>query len=159
MKEMFDADRVRNVLGDTINSVLAEMAFLDCHEAAPGLPVAKPDTEHCVAIDVLKPGSFRIELRVGEQFRKKIISLLFDPAAADSPSQDKAEADLLLEILNVVAGNFISGYFGAQTAAKLELPRYLYYSDPAEGEIVAEIALDAESDPILATLRSIRYRY
>jgi hypothetical protein len=161
MNEMFDPLRVKPILEQTLASVLAEMAFLDCVPATLVSPQQVADLSHCVAIDVLKPGSFRIEIRVGDVFRKKIISMLFDPEADAEPGlgSDASEEDLLLEILNVLAGNFISQYFGADASAKLELPRYLYFTDPAEGEIVAETIMDSEGELIKVALRSVRYRY
>jgi hypothetical protein len=159
MNEMFDPLRVKAVLEETLTTVLADMAFLDCQ------PVSTPDQavltglSHCVAIDALKPGSFRIEIRVGEAFRKKIVSMLFDASTAEPGSPEASEADLLLEILNVATGNFMTTYFGPECAPKLELPRYLYFSDPAEGNVVAQTFMDAEGDFIQVTLRSIRYRY
>jgi hypothetical protein len=153
---MFDRALVKDLLETTLASVLADMAFLDCVPAA-GPEGAAASLEHCAAIDALKPGSFRIELRVGEAFRKKIVAMLFDEAAGGQGIA--SETDLLLEILNVLAGNFITGYFGDSAMPKLELPRYLYVTDPAEGEVVAETWMDAEGDPLRITLRSVRYRY
>lgn len=159
MNEMFDKVRVKSTLEETVTSVLAEMTFLDC------LPVVQINAEelaelsHCVAVDALKPGSFRLEIRVSKNFQKKIMAMLFDTKPQESNSQDSSEADLLLEILNVMTGNFITQYFGASAAPKLELPRYLYFNDPAEGDIVATTIFDAEGDLIQVTLRSVRYRY
>ena len=159
MNDMFDAERVKPILEETVASVLAEMAFIDCLPAQAPSPEALAQLSHCVAIDALKPGSFRLELRVAEQFRRKIINLLFDTESETLANQDSTEADLLLEILNVMTGNFITQYFGSEAAPKLELPRYLYFTDTSEGDVVTNAVLDAEGDLIQVTLRSIRYRY
>jgi hypothetical protein len=159
MNEMFDSLRVKSILEDTLTTVLAEMAFLDCVPASPDKVGGPAACDHCVAIDALKPGSFRIEMRVGEAFRKKIITMLFDPGSEGPAGSDTSEADMLLEILNVLTGNFISAYFGQESSPKLELPRYLFFTDPAEGEIVTQILMDAEGDLIQVVLRSVRYRY
>lgn len=157
MDEMFEPQRVKRLLEETLMAVLADMAFLDCAPASAPSATEVNAFSHCVSIDILKPGSFRIELRVSDVFRKKIISMLFDSGMDGSTAAN--EADLLLEILNVFTGNFITGYFGPETAPKLELPRYLYFTDPAEGNIVAETWMNAEGDLIQVTLRSVRYRY
>jgi hypothetical protein len=159
MNEMFEPDRVKMILEQTLSSVLADMAFLDCQVPVNQVPGDRSGLTHCVAIDALKPGSFRIELRVSEAFRKKVIGMIVEPDAGPSTDMDSSEADFLLEILNVLAGNFLTAYFGQEFEPKLELPRYLFFSDPTDGKAVAETWMDAEGELIEITLRSIRYRY
>ena len=72
----------------------------------------------------------------------------------------------------MIAGTFLTDYFGPDVEIKLDLPRYLYFGDGAvvpgrdaqggqsgTSRVVAELDLDAEGEPLKAILSSVRYRY
>jgi hypothetical protein len=132
--------------------------------------VAQPEAR--AAIDALEPVSCSIELRMGDSLRRRISDILFSGQAAGGSANGDASDDALLELLNVIAGSFLTDYFGPGGEIKLDLPRYLYFGDDAastgrevpEGQssgsrVVAELDLDAEGEPLKAVLSSVRYRY
>jgi hypothetical protein len=103
------------------------------------------------------PLSCRIELKVDVALRDHIVETLF----GDFPEneQKKMAEDSILEMLNVIAGSFISAYFGPDTTIQLELPRLLYIAESPVGQTVARVLMDAEGIPLTANLTSVRYRY
>jgi hypothetical protein len=154
MNQNLDAERAALLLAKAVSSVFAEVAFIDVEP----LPVAQSIREdHCAAIDVLLPLSCRIELRIRQALLDRIAESLFP----DMEEQEKKRtaADSLLEMLNILAGIFLSSYFGQGTEIQLELPRYLYFGEQTAGQPVAAISMDAEGEPVSVLLTSVRYRY
>ncbi len=160
MTERMDRQRAEELLERATSSVFAEMAFVDAIPA-DGKPLGdgRRDAEptRSAVIDVLAPLSCRMELKMTVALRDRIVDTLF----ADEPEETRKKSadDALLETLNVMAGEFLSSYFGAGTEIRLSLPRYLYDGESLPGEPVAEARMDAEGEPLVVTLDSVRYRY
>jgi hypothetical protein len=160
MSETIESGKAGLLLADCVSSVFADMAFIDVQEVLDGdLPGAPAETagERCVAIDVLAPLSCRIELRINNALRDKIVENLFGEAP-DSVQKKNGE-DSLLEMLNIIAGTFLSAYFGSGVEIQLELPQYLYFQEQSQGQIVSKVHMTAEGEPLTITLHSVRYRY
>lgn len=155
MNETLDPVKAGILLMETVSSVFADMAFVDVEPARPEVPYKEIVAPVRLAIDVLKPMSCRIELECTAAFKDRIEATVF-MGDADG---EKGKEDCLLEILNVIAGLFLTSCFGAGADVKLELPEYLFLSDGSEGEILASANGDAEGEALRAVLRSVRYRY
>jgi hypothetical protein len=163
MNDAIDPARASALLLDALASTFADMAFIDVEsaQAAAGVgiqaPARAPTAESVrVAIDVLKPLSWRLEIECPVSLKERIEATLFQ---GESSGAREGREDSLLEILNVAAGVFLTSYFGPGADIKLELPQYLFVSDGSEGEVLAEAAADAEGESLRVVLRSIRYRY
>jgi hypothetical protein len=150
MIETIESARGAAVLMEALTSVFADFGYIDVMPSRERFD-AIPSPVRAV-IDALKPVSCRIEIECPASLKERIESTIFAGEA-------EVQGDSLLEVLNVVAGAFLTGYFGPGADIKLELPQYLYFSDGSEGEKLAEVFADAEGSPIRAALRSIRYRY
>ena len=148
MNDTIDAAKAVEALGRATTQVLADMAFIDAPCAPTDETVAY---DVCAAIDILKPLSCRLELRLPKPLSDSIVETL----GAGGPSVD----DAVLEMVNILAGVFISEYFGPGSAIKLELPTFLYESAEDEGVPIATVRGDAEGTPFAAVIRSVRYRY
>jgi len=176
MTEPFDPSRAAPMLEAAVSRVFADMAFIDAGRSPRPVQVAQPEAR--AAIDALEPASCSIELRMGDSLRRRIADILFSGQAGSGEASDdalldgEASDDALLELLNVIAGSFLTDYFGPGGEIKLDLPRYLYFGDEAAlpgrdaqggpgggSRVVAELDLDAEGEPLKAILSSIRYRY
>jgi hypothetical protein len=176
MNDAFNPDRAGKILADSITSVFADMAFIDVERkgeattvtgTANGTPIAAAaprasadssfDGERRAAINVLSPLSCRIELKINTPLRDRILETLFGDSM--DQEQKKSAEDPLLEMLNIIAGSFLSSYFGSGTNIQLELPRYLYLGEESPGQSVSSIAMDAEGEPLEAFISSVRYRY
>ena len=155
MMEGFDSDRARAELGKAVVDAMADMAFLDAVPRAAESDGPSQAWGFHSAIDVLRPVSCRIELQSQEELIERITDILFEEPAQEGPERE----DSILEMLNVVAGSFLTAYFGHGTEIKLELPKYVFFSDGEEGESIAAIDFDAEGSPFRVSLSSIRYRY
>ena len=166
MTEPFDPSRAAPMLEAAVSRVFADMAFIDAERSPRPAQVAQPEAR--AAIDALEPARCSIELRMGDSLRRRIADILFSGQAGSGEASD----DALLELLNVIAGSFLTDYFGPGGEIKLDLPRYLYFGDEAAlpgrdaqggpgggSRVVAELDLDAEGEPLKAILSSIRYRY
>jgi len=158
----FDPARSRDALSDAVCSTFADMTFIDVAPARAGAgpgarPVAAPGIREVrAAIDVLRPVSGRLELRMPEDLRARILDILYDGSEGEGGER---RDDSVLELLNVIAGQFLSRYFGRNAEVKLELPQYLYFHEDNEGETIVDLDFDAEGLPARALLSSIRYRY
>ena len=158
MNDQIDPDRAEKLLAAATSEAFAAMAFIDASpmRAGEGLPEAGQDAQ-CAAIDVMAPLSCRIEMKVPPAIRDRVIDALF----SESPERDRKKnaEDSVLEMLNVITGNFLSAYFGSQTEVRLSLRRYLYLDERLPGTAVADLRLNAEGAPLDLTLFSVRYRY
>jgi len=158
VNDQIDPARAGKLLAAATSEAFAEMTFIDVSpiQAGDGLPEAGQDVQ-CAAIDVMAPLSCRIEMKVPPAIRDRVIDALF----SESPERDRKKnaEDSVLEMLNVITGNFLSAYFGPQTEVRLSLPRYLYLDERLPGTAVADLRLNAEGTPLDLTLFSVRYRY
>ena len=158
-----DGDRAARLLEASLCSVLADMVFLDARsledrEQDPESGgTAGPAVAFRVAIDVLKPTSCRIELGMPDSLRSRIAEILLAGQGEDTLSGGSHDA--VLEIVNVIAGQFVVGYFGQGVEIKLELPQLLFGMPDNEGDEVCAFAMDVEGEKLEVRLTSIRYRY
>lgn len=165
MNEPLEGERASRLLAESLTAAFGDMAFIDARTVSvdtgesgtirAGTPV--PDGQRCAVIEALMPLSCRIEFVTDIALRDRIIDTLFGDR--DAAVQKKLADDSLLEILNVVAGSFLSSYFGGDAAIQLELPRLLYLAESPVGQTVARVVMDAEGIPLTARITSVRYRY
>lgn len=152
MKESIDASKAATALCAATTSLFADMVFIDAvcvPESIHDRPLVPYDV--CVAIDILKPLSCTLEFRMPRSLSDQIVETL----GSDDPSAD----DAVLEMVNIMAGVFISEYFGSGATIKLELPMYVY-EPPADEDTPIAVALgDAEGTRFETLIRSVRYRY
>jgi CheY-specific phosphatase CheX len=154
-----DPDRAKALLEECVTSVFADMAFIDVRPTTGG--DAQPEAAaHVASIKVLAPLSCRIELNVPQSLHDRVASTLFAGMEADPATLKKGAEDAILEILNIITGNFLTKYFGQGTDFQLELPQYQYFADrDSTGQSVARFRMDAEGDSLGVSLESVRYRY
>ncbi len=150
MNETLDPSQASAALLAAVQSAFADMAFID---AEPMKTLPKEPPADRAAIDMLKPLSLRLEIATDSRLRKRISDILFGDEG------ERNSDDAFLELVNVVAGVFLSKYYGAKSEVRLELPRYLYGANEEEGSLICEVGLDAEGETVIAALRSMRYRY
>lgn len=152
MKDSIDTAKVASALCAATSSVFADMAFLDA-SCLPDEDRYRPQEvfDICTVIDILKPLSWRLELRMPKTLSDSIMETL----GSEGPDTD----DAVLEMVNILAGVFISEYFGPGAAIKLELPTYMYEAIDDEEEPIVRVLGNAEGTPFEVLIRSVRYRY
>ncbi len=161
---VLDSKLASSALTESVVSVFADMVFIDAAPYPETPHPAVPGTQEeglRIAIDVLKPLSLRLEFALPSSLVSLIAETLYAGEAdrsteeADTSSQD----DSALELMNVIAGAFLSTYFGTGTAWKLELPFLLYDDADTTNLDIIRLRFSAEGIPFWVSLRSIRYRY
>lgn len=161
---VLEGERAARILAESVSPVFGEMAFLDAvvvaaiwGPQAEGQEAAQAGgaDQMTIAIDMLKPLSLRLELAFPRSLEDRIDENLY----GDLTDRPVGAGDSSLELLNVVAGSFLSGYFGAGASFKLELPFFLFGASEVSGPPIARVDLDVEGKRATLTLRSIRYRY
>lgn len=185
-RDGIDAGRVKTALSAAVGTVFADMAFIDATcspamtvgESGSPSPLAGAEMEDLdvrAAIDILKPLSCSLELRMPRTLSDTIKETLGAGDEAGTPDGPPTD-DAVLEMVNVLAGTFLSEYFGPGAPIKLELPQYLYEElgeglsggggaggsvpgTPPAGEPLAMLHCDAEGRPFEAYIHSVRYRY
>ena len=162
---VLDPERAAKVLSESAPQVFADMAFMDAVPLSASWGPSSDEPQSSVrdaprvhiAIDMLKPLSCRLELEFPRALGDRINATLY--ADSDEAARGDAGDDSTLEMLNVIAGAFLSDYFGPGTSFKLELPFFIFGASEVSGPAIARIDLDAEGLTATLTLRSIRYRY
>ncbi|MEI6387132.1 MAG: hypothetical protein WCQ50_10875 [Spirochaetota bacterium] len=150
MSDGMDPKKASDALIEAVQSSFAEMAFIDVVVDSSNAEVPQHDR---AAIDIMKPVSLRLEISASPGLRSRISDTLFGDMA------DRQKDDAFLELVNVAAGVFLSAYYGSGSEVRLELPRYLFGDDDIDGSLVTELKFNAEGEPIIAAIRSVRYRY
>jgi hypothetical protein len=148
-----DEAKARRALEEAVVTTFADMFFVDAMPGAgAGLPAAQ---ETCASIDLLKPLSIQIQAFFSAPLKRRAIETLF---VADGPP-DSDKEDAVLEIVNVIAGHFLTNYFGQGVSFKIELPQFLDSGGEGDGEPLFTLGFDAEGSSFRVALRSVRYRY
>ena len=125
MSEAYDPARAGSALADAVSCAFGDMTFLDAEPLPAGRAVSLPESlpeETRAIIDLLRPASARLELRIPSELRARMLEILY---SGDSESEGEGEErdDSILELLNVIAGQFVTRYFCRGNDVKLALPR------------------------------------
>jgi hypothetical protein len=153
MIEPLKPDKARESLTQAVIKTFEEMAFIDVVESPGASGNLKYENGFC--IDLLKPISSKIILFLSEGLKKKIVENIF---STDTESLEVNQGDdCILEILNVLAGKFLSAYYGKNIEYKLEFPQV--FMDLDEKDEYISVNLNAEGFDCKIILNTIRYRY
>jgi len=153
MIEPLIADKAKEALTQAVIKTFEEMAFIDVVESSAVSGNLKYENGFC--IDLLKPISSKIILFLSEGLKKKIVENIF---STDTESLEVSQGDdCILEILNVLAGKFLSAYYGKNIEYKLEFPQV--FMDLDEKDEYISVNLNAEGFDCKIILNTIRYRY
>lgn len=149
--------KAASLLADAVSSVFADMAFIDAQESdETRITDSSLETKRAI-IDVMTPLSCSIEMKITPAIRDRIVDTLF--IDYQETERKKNAEDSLLEMLNIIAGSFLSSYFGHGTDIQLSLLRFLYFEETVPGQALCSLSFDAEGEPLELTLYSVRYRY
>jgi hypothetical protein len=154
-----DTGRAGESLKNAVIKTFGEMAFIDIAELMQEEPAA--DYSHILSIDIIKPVSVSIYLCLTDNLKRKIIDNIYS-AEIDTPAggADTSQADdCLLEILNVLSGSFLTGYFGKNVDYKLEFPQMFVNIPEEEKHYTIALNFTGEGEPLKAVLNSVRYHY
>ena len=99
-----------------VSEAFGVMAFLDVIESAP----EEYEYRYKIKIDILKPFLLKISFHFMDDLKNKIIDNVYGEEAVRL--NEKAKDDCLLELMNVLAGNFMSFYSVAGEVYEMNLP-------------------------------------
>jgi CheY-specific phosphatase CheX len=139
---------IQGALTRAMSEALSEMAFLDAAVAQqePSFP-----TSHVITVSFSRPIHGHITLYLSLEVKKAIVENVHgrDWGALSAVEID----DCLLELGNVVAGNYLTAYFGKETVHDISLPALLFDDSDltCTGERVA-VCFDVEGTPLRAVI-------
>ncbi|HUX13802.1 MAG TPA: chemotaxis protein CheX [Spirochaetia bacterium] len=153
MNESFEIEKARTALLASVQGTFAEMVFTDVTLSSLGEISDVEDS--CASIDILKPLSTQVVCLFPRALIEKFMEILIP----DHPANVQEKDDSVLELLNIIAGNFLTNYFGHRVDSKLQLPQFHFGAVEGEGVALFVLNLDAEGIPFRVALRSVRYTY
>jgi hypothetical protein len=160
MIEKIDSEKVRKAMVEAVIDTFENTAFID---AVPLDAIETKDFENILSIDILKPISSTIMLFISNPLKQKIIENIF--SSIEVPLTENQKSDGILEILIILAGNFLMAYFNKPVEYKMELPQLVMnYNEKENGNRHNSknrlvLNFDAEGLPFRIAFKSVRYWY
>jgi len=136
----------RSALERTVVESFSEMAFIDAVPTQPG----EIAVSHIMHLQFSGPESGELVLHLPHGCKQRIVENIY---GEDWNNLHSSEIDdCLLELLNVIAGNFLQVLFGDTTTYDISLPQLLFDDSKLRGEFV-ECFFDAEGDLMKSSFR------
>lgn len=122
------SEKVHEALVRSTQMTMMDMAFVDVIEAEE-----KSDVHHSnvLYLDFTQPVRGGIILRLSKECKMTIVENIHG-SNWDSLSGDEID-DCLLEVLNVLAGNFLNFFCGKETGHNMSFPQMLFDEDEIPG--------------------------
>lgn len=153
--ETIEPEKAGRSLSAAVIQSMSEMVFLDVLEQP--VPNGSAYYENAFSIDILKPLSAKLVLYIPDLLKNRIIKNIYP--GDDISITPNVEDDCLLEILNVLTGNFLTEYFGRKVTTKIELPEMYIGDMKNESEPIVSLSFDGEGVTFKVDLMSVRYHY
>jgi CheY-specific phosphatase CheX len=125
-----DSDKLKTSLISAVINTLSDMAFLDV--SVINKNYESEINENILKIIVLEPVYGKIYLNLPDKTKKIIISNIY---GNDEKLTTSEEEDGILEVLNVITGNFMLEYFGKDQIYKIDFPTLLVNNDKMNNNI------------------------
>lgn len=137
-----DSEKKRNSINQAVITTFMDMAFID---AMPRDSCESGSVEfsHIIHIDFKAPAEGSLILYLPTACKRMIVENIHGSDWLEL-SADEID-DCLLEVLNVLAGNFLSIYCGAESTHNMSFPEILFdESDIADKSTYEEFCFDGE---------------
>ncbi len=141
--------RLRSAMTSSVVKTLSDMAFVDAVETPdPGEQIV---FSHIFHIDIFEPEEGEIALFLPSECKKLIVENIY---GKDWSTLHATEIDdCLLEILNVLTGNFLNEYCGKEAKHNISLPELLFDDAKISGSNgFADFYFDAEGIPFRVSI-------
>lgn len=144
-----DAQRIKSAMDEAVLTTFTEMAFLDIVPLAESADI---DHQQVMTIQLFEPIRGSIQLYMSKEGKQTVVENIH----ADGWEHLTMEEidDCLLEILNVLAGNFLSEYRPSGPKPKMSFPEIVF--DPSEieqGALSRDFYYDGEGIPVRISFR------
>jgi len=141
--------KLRNAIASSVVKTLSDMAFIDAVEMPdPGEQIV---FSHIIHIDIFEPEEGEVALFLPSECKKLIVENIY---GEDWSTLHATEIDdCLLEILNVLTGNFLNEYCGKEARHNISLPELLFDDAKiSESNGFADFYFDAEGIPFRVSI-------
>jgi CheY-specific phosphatase CheX len=113
---------VESALFQAVSSTLENMAFEQADRPQADSPPYKSENDNIWArLPILKPTTGEISLQISLEYAQKLAQSLFE--GSDNITNDELVKDTLAEVLNTIAGRFMTQLIPAKDEFELGLPR------------------------------------
>jgi hypothetical protein len=144
MNRKINAIKAKQSLKHAVSHAFEVMAFLDVSESSP----EERNYENKIQIAISKPFRGSMTFFLTDGLKRRIAENIYGEGSLLSKHSGD---DCLLEILNVIAGNFMSSYFGIHACYKMDLPLMIMTQEPPAG-FLAESFFNAEGEKFRVAL-------
>ncbi len=148
--------KIKKALVLSVEKTFSDMAFIDAGRVEENLE--ELDFSHIIHIDLFAPMQVEIALFLPSECKKLIVENIY---GTDWSTLHATEIDdCLLEMLNVLAGNFLIECFGRQVKYDISLPELLFDDSKISKRNGFDFfPFDAEGIPFKAAIKIGKGRY
>jgi len=114
-------DVFSSAMQDAVIKTFSDMAFIDVVSENSTLDI---QIDNILKIDITEPVEWEIYFCLSNELKKTLIENIF--SVDFSEVKESQIDDCLLEVLNVLAGNFTGNYFGKDTFYKIDFPEVIF---------------------------------
>lgn len=143
-----DSEKIKNSLDTAVIQSFGDMAFID---AVPSEPI---EVEHgqIMILELTKPVRGEIYLIMSKEGKQQAVENIHgDSWDQLTPAQID---DCLLELLNVLGGNFLSDYYGENVSYSLSFPQVIFdESELPDLNEFMRFTYDAEGTPFAVAIK------
>ncbi len=151
MTNVIDVEKALQSLKEAVIKTFGEMLFIDVIPSDVQADNAWFDM--IVSIDILKPITGKIIFLLPNILKKKIIRNIYTDDF-DFIGEKEGD-DCIMEIVNVLAGKFLTECFGNDVSYKFDFPTINFnYAENDESKVIS-MDMDAECIPLKVVLKSI----
>ena len=141
---------IKEALVESVRNTFADMLFLDVMESGA---LDLKNFSHIIRIRILDPENLELVLWLPLELKIEIAETIYG-IPWDEISDTEID-DSLLELLNVLAGNFLSVYAGPDKKYNISLPEILFDEDELERNDRDEIFFNVEGKPLKISFNRI----
>ncbi len=142
-------DKLIDSMIEAVKSTFADMVFMDVSETAE---VELTHYSQIIHITVMEPEYLDIVLWLPFEIKKEITETVYGKEWGDI--SDSEIDDCLLEVLNVLTGNFLVEYVGSDIKYSISIPEVLFDESEIEMKNVRDVFFDAEGKPMRVSIIS-----
>jgi CheY-specific phosphatase CheX len=141
--------KIEKALEEAVAQTFSDMAFIDVVEAVDCMK--EINFSHILDISFFKPKEGKIVLFMPSECKKMIVENIY--GSDWSKLYDTEIDDCILEILNVLAGNFLNEYYGKEVRHDISLPELLFdETEIKNNKYLIEKFFDAEGTPFKVSI-------
>ena len=140
-----------DVFVESVRKTLSDMAFLDV--TATTCPDNPLSVSHIIYIEYSGTERGSIAMLLPKEFKKAVVENIYGETWEELNAEEID--DCLLEILNVVAGDYLSELYGSDIKRELSLPR-LVFDEFEIGDAEAAESFFFDAEELVFEIRHVR---